>query len=133
MSKSSFIIILALTGFLLAFYIYTTKRRGQKLICLIGEDCDKVVRSRWAEVFGIPNEIVGMLYYGLLAASYVALGAFPMLRSGLIQSGLTVASGFAALFSLYLLGIQAFRLKEWCEWCIASTLISIIIFLLVMV
>lgn len=132
MNEDLLIVILALAGFLLAFYIRLTKKRNKKLVCLIGEDCDKVVRSRWAETFGIPNEVLGMWYYGLLAASYAALGVLPMLRTPLIQFWLTTVSGFAALFSIYLMGIQAFRLKEWCEWCIASTLISIVIFLLVM-
>lgn len=133
MNQTVAIIILALAGFLIAFYIYTTKRHGQKLVCLIGEDCDKVVRSRWAEIFSVSNEVLGIGYYGFLVLSYSTLVFFPALRFSLVELGLAIASGLAALFSLFLTGIQVFRIKEWCEWCLASTLISVVIFLLVVI
>ncbi|MDO8470777.1 MAG: vitamin K epoxide reductase family protein [bacterium] len=120
---------LSLFGFGVSFYIFFKKKRGEKLVCLIGEDCNKVVNSSYNSMFGFPNEILGMGYYAL-----VAFGAM-LLQSGVSMIGpfplrlLSLAtSGTAALFSLYLIYIQAFVLKEWCEYCVATALTSCAIF-----
>ncbi len=121
--------ILALAGFVLAFYIYTTKKSKTKaLVCPIGGQCDAVVNSKYSKFLGMPVEIMGMFYYGLVIVFYVLrFLSFPMSSEFLFFA--TSFSIVAFLFSVYLVLIQAFSIKHWCTWCLFSagftTLIAI--------
>jgi uncharacterized membrane protein len=123
------IIIAATVGFVLSIYIWRKKKQGEKLFCLIGDDCNRVVNSRYATTLGASNEIIGILYYAGIAI------AFSLGLSGLVSFSfwwLTPITGVAALFSVYLVSVQLFILKEWCEWCLVSAITSIIIFILIL-
>jgi len=100
------------------------------MICLLGSDCEVVIHSQYAYFLGVPLELLGLLYYGLIALLYgffVAVPeiALPALIFGI--SGLTIA---ALLFSFYLTFIQAFLLRQWCTWCLLSAGLCSVIFLL---
>ena len=130
MIRELLIIITAVAGFVLAAYIHHKHKTQQPLVCRIGYDCNKVVTSKYATTFGFKNDMLGMIYYDFVAISYAILLLLPSLRIPLINYGLLAATGGAFLFSVYLVFIQAFIIKEWCEWCLGSALISTIIFLL---
>ncbi len=114
-------------GFFLSFHIWHKKGKQEKLVCVIGDDCDKVVHSSYAVTFGIHNEVIGMVYYGLMFLAHVLLLSTLWNPQPVLVLFLDVASSAAALFSLFLIGVQAFILKEWCEWCIGSAALSLLI------
>jgi len=117
------LLVLATLGFFLTSYIWYKKAYKQKLVCAIGHDCEKVINSKYSKIFFIDNTVIGILYYLFMALS--AIFSF----SGLFITLRAIGSAGAALFSLYLTYIQLAVLKEWCEYCLASALISIAIFL----
>lgn len=123
-------LLLALAGFVLAFYIYTTKKNNTKaLVCPIGGQCDAVVNSKYSKFLGIPVEVMGMFYYGLVIIFYgLRFFSFPLSTEVLFFA--TAFSVVAFLFSVYLVLIQAFSIKHWCTWCLFSagftTLIAIL-------
>ncbi len=117
--------VLATLGFLLTVYIWYKKTYRQKLVCAIGHDCEKVINSRYAKIFFIDNIIIGLFYYLFMDLSAV----FTFWVLPFLITVRTLASAGAALFSLYLTYVQLAVLKEWCEYCLASALISIAIFL----
>lgn len=126
MNQDLFILILALAGFAVSFNINRKKSNKEKLVCLIGEDCDKVVHSRYATTFGVDNQIFGMIYYfsiAVFAATLIGGLVWPSLIILLFK----LATIGAALFSIYLISVQAFILKEWCEWCLVSAFLSFFI------
>lgn len=134
MNKWILILILALLGFLISFYINHKKKRGQKLVCFIGEECNQVIHSRYSATFSIPNEILGMIYYGLTAMAAI----LPLLELEIIKSipfplVFLIFSGGAALFSVRFLYIQIFVLKKFCEYCFTSALISLLILVLAII
>jgi uncharacterized membrane protein len=111
--------LLAVAGLAVSFYIYWSVSRNRKLVCIIGKDCNAVVESKYDSLFGMRNEIMGMGYYGaVLVGSFFALPSWVWLA----------VSGFATVVSVLLLGIQSFVLRKWCEYCVASALITIAIF-----
>lgn len=129
MNQNLFILILALAGFAVSFNINRKKSNKEKLVCLIGEDCDKVVHSRYATTFGVDNQIFGMIFYlgvAIFAVTLITGLVWPSVMILLFK----LATIGAALFSIYLIGIQAFVLKEWCEWCLVSALLSFLICLI---
>ncbi len=130
MAAEIWILILAIAGFLVSGFIYYKKSRKEKLVCVIGEDCDKVIRSKYGVTFGIDNTILGMLYYVAVAVGAVLLlSGIAVVLGFSVLDVLIVAGLFAALFSLYLAFIQIFIIKEYCEYCLTSAAITIAIFL----
>ena len=123
-----FLIILSLIGFAVSFYIYHTKKYNKNLYCIIGKDCDAVVKSKYGRTFGIENTIPGMLYYALvLVYGIVMLSNRNIFKDNIFYYFIVSASVASVLFSIYLTGVQAFVLKKWCEYCIVSTLASLLI------
>lgn len=114
------ILVLSLLGFWVSWYIYIKKKKNEPLACLVSKDCNQVVRSKYNHMFGIPNEVVGMAYYAATAAGVVI--------SAPVWGAVVIAGGVAATASVILLCIQAFVLRQWCDYCIASTVITLVIF-----
>jgi uncharacterized membrane protein len=120
--------LLGIAGFMLSAYIHHGKREKAPMVCPIGHDCAPVVTSEYSKFLGIPLEVLGMVYYMMIALSYVMLLAFPQLRVQGVDTILFAASSAAFLFSTYLVFVQWFLLKKWCSWCVVSAAISTSIF-----
>lgn len=121
-------IILGLSGFILALYIYITKKSKNKqpLVCPIGGQCDAVVNSRYSKFLGVPVELMGLVYYALIIVFYLAR-IFNVEMSQEILFFATSFSIIAFLFSVYLVCIQAFSIKHWCTWCLFSAFFTTLI------
>lgn len=116
------LIFLAFAGFGIAFFIRIKKEGG---------GCDPVICSNYSEFLGIPNELLGVIYYILIAGGYGLLLVFPQLMIPPIVFGLIVLSSLALLFSLYLFFVQALILKKWCRWCLLALALNVLIFAVV--
>jgi len=124
-----FLIAAALGGFVLAFFIFISKRKAKPIACPMDGHCDDVVRSEFSKFFGVPVEILGMLYYAVAVAAYSVFYFYSGLAVPLAAFAMFGLASFSFLFSLYLTFIQAFSLKQWCVWCLASAGLSSFIFL----
>ncbi len=122
------IIILGICGFLLAYYIHNKKKLKKPLICPLRFKCSKVIESDYSKIFNTPIEVFGMIYYFLISLGYVLLVL--NLISVVFYGFLFAMSIGALLFSVYLIMVQAFLIREWCTWCLSSAAISTLIFLL---
>lgn len=123
------IMITAFGGLSIANLIHRKKKYGHLLVCPIGTDCDPVIYSRYSQLFRIPLETVGAIYYTIIVLTYAAFQVSPGLHTpgaALVLLELTIV---ALLFSIYLTCVQAFALKQWCTWCLFSAAICLIIFL----
>ncbi len=122
------IIILGLAGVILANYIHTTKQGKKKLICPLRSNCEKVVTSQYSYINGVPVELLGMYYYAFISVAYALTIA--LYWPSFVFTILFYISASAVVFSVYLISLQAFVIKEWCSWCLLSGAISLIIFIL---
>jgi len=122
-------VFVASGGFVLSLYIRHMKRSDKSQVCLPGSDCKRVITSEYSQFFGIPLEIMGMLYYGIVFFTYAALILYPNFVYEEIVFGAMALTSIAFLFSIYLVFIQAFALKQWCMWCLLSAVFSSIIFI----
>ncbi len=121
-----------LAGFTLSYLIFKKKKEAAPLVCPLKFHCDTVVHSSYSRIFGIALESLGMLYYGLIFISYMTFLYIPEIGTFRpFVLAITLGTGFAFFFSLYLTGIQAFVLRQWCTWCLMSAGLCITIFLLV--
>ena len=122
----------SLVGLLASWYIYHKKHhKKEKIVCYISADCDKVVHSQYSRILGIDLEILGLIYYLVLsllvAANY--LGSLTLFGF-MIFNIVFVLSAAAFVFSLFLLYVQIFVIRDWCEYCLISVAMSIVIFLI---
>lgn len=124
-----FIAFAAAGGFGVAFYIFRTRSAHKQLVCPVGSDCNAVVNSRYARFLGIHLEYYGMAYYSIIFLSYITLIFAPHLFSNLMLTALGLLTAAAFFFSLYLLFVQAFLLRQWCIWCLLSAMLSTGIFI----
>ncbi len=124
------IIILALFGFAIASHIRLKKKKKKRLVCPLRADCERVVSSTYSSIWGVSVEKLGIFYYSFTIIIHI----FFILSPGFYQKEfvliLIAFSSIAFLFSLYLVSIQAFVIKQWCSYCIFSALSSTLIFLL---
>ena len=132
MFKELILISLSVLGFAISFHIWNKiHRKKKKLRCIIGDGgCNEVVKSGYGKVLGLDNTFLGMFYYLFVFASAIIVWIYPpILGFNYFSFGILGITGFAALFSFYLLFVQFFILKKWCEYCSASAALSIAIFL----
>lgn len=123
------IAVLSLVGLFVAFYL-TAHAFGWTgpLKCGIGE-CETVQASRWSHIGHVPVALIGLLgYVALLALSVVGLQ--PGRRtSRTIGVLLFIGATFGVLFSGWLTYIEAFVIHAWCQWCVTSAILILLIFL----
>lgn len=122
--------LLGACGFLVAKHIRYHKKTGQVLVCPVKFDCNTVVNSDYSRFFGIPVEILGMIYYGLTFFAYLSFVFLSNAIPIILVDFVIIISHVALLFSLYLLFVQFFILRKLCSWCIVSAIISGCIFAL---
>ena len=84
-------------------------------ICTTG-GCEKVQRSSYAELAGIPVALLGLIGYGLLLATVAVRGTTAAL------GGVFLALAGAA-FSGYLLWAQLERIHAICIWCVGNDVV----------
>ena len=122
--------ILGLAGFGIALNIRHKKVNQKPMVCPLNMKCEQVLFSKYAKFLGIPLEILGIFYYGLIVLSYSIFLFYPSLKNPLFIFSIFMISTCGFLFSIYLVSLQAFKIKEWCSWCLMSAGISTINFLL---
>lgn len=118
-----------MAGISLASYIYHCKHKKKPLICPLRSNCDTVITSRYSTLFGIPLEVLGIVYYSFVTVIHALILINPNFATNWeLIIGLVASSG-AFLLSIYLTSIQAFVLKQWCTWCLTSATFCLIIFI----
>ncbi len=119
--------IISFAGFLLALYIYSTKNKNESLVCPLEGSCDAVVTSQYSRFLGFPVEVMGMVYYGFTAGIYLLIFLNIISYTSLASLVMVLLGVSGGLFSIYLISIQAFVLRQWCTWCVVSAFLSLII------
>jgi uncharacterized membrane protein len=94
-------------------------------VCRMGErTCATIVFTRRAHVFGIPNSVLGQLFYALLAMVAVAGG----LNEPVLRLVLIAVSGLTVLLGLYLTYSLLFVTRVNCVLCFTSHAINVVLF-----
>ena len=118
----------ALIGVFVAAYLLLYKLGAfGSILCGTG-GCETVQNSPWAYFLGIPVAAWGLV--GYLAILGIALaGVQPRLADARwVSIGLLGLTGLAFLFSIYLSVLEEFVIHAWCQWCIASAVLSVLAF-----
>ncbi|HRH24990.1 MAG TPA: vitamin K epoxide reductase family protein [Candidatus Paceibacterota bacterium] len=118
-------IALSIVGLCLSAFMLFRKISHKKLSCPREHPCDTVLHSKFAKTFGLPNELLGIFYFlAILALIFLPLFGFSPVWDLYALFFLMIIGG---LFSLYLLGLQAFVIKSWCAWCLGIAFTNILL------
>ncbi|MDP2631351.1 MAG: vitamin K epoxide reductase family protein [Candidatus Uhrbacteria bacterium] len=129
MTSYAILFTMAAIGVSETIYLIHTRIENEKPICPIGGGCDLVLKSKYNNIFGVYNDLLGLLFY--LSALFLTgfLVIFEQTVGGLV--GMVDISTFVfrillisiaggTLMSLILIFIQWKVIKTWCFWCLMS-------------
>lgn len=123
------IIIFSAIGFGISYYIRHHRINNKELSCSLKTKCNVVVGSKYNKLLGFHNDSLGMLYYGIIALTYLISIKLDILEYRSIALFMLFVTGLASLYSVYLTLVQMLKIKEYCQWCLISAAASIGIFL----
>lgn len=121
--------LLALGGLADAIYLTIHHYTTEPVPCGEAFDCGAVLTSSYAEIGGIPLAFFGAIAY-FTAFSLAILAVFGN-RLMWRLFGLQVVA--MALFSVYLIYLQAFVLKAFCQFCLISAGITFTLLIIALI
>lgn len=119
------IVLLLLSFFGLVDTLYLGIKRGKPVPCSITSGCEEVLTSRFSAVGGVPISWFGFAFY-LMVFSAAAFAVFSEDDRLLRLIFWPALAGF--LISLGLVGVQAFILHAYCQYCLGSAVLTTLIF-----
>jgi len=122
-------VIIALIGLGDAVYLTIYHLTGKLVPCGITGGCETVLTSSYAEIAGIPLAAFGAGAY-FVAFSLAILAAFGNRKMWFFFG---VQTTLMAAFSLWLLYLQAFVIKAFCQFCLLSAGITLTLFSIALV
>ncbi len=119
MTSYAFLFTMAAIGISETSYLIRQRRKGEKPVCVLGEDCNKVLQSRYNALLGVKNDEAGLVFYIVVAllSALIVIGAGPV---GLFASMVELLILASVLISIILLYLQWKVLAAWCFWCVMS-------------
>ena len=129
MTPHALIFTLSAIGIAETVYLIRKRIASERPVCLLGEDCEIVLSSRYNKIFGVHNDILGFGFYLAvsLLTSFLVIGAGPLERLDLLMKIFIFSAAASSLFLIYL---QWRVINAWCSWCLAS---SLTIFIMVVI
>lgn len=120
-------IVLCCAGIINAGYLFWKHREKKPLVCPLHHDCSVVTESKWSHILYIRNEVLGMLFFLIVLGAMVYVIITPSFAPQLLMM-ITVAVTGGLMFSIVLVLIQMFIIKDYCFYCLISVVISVLIF-----
>lgn len=114
---------LAFVGMIDSAYVGLSSLQGFIVPCEITGGCEEVLNSPYSRISGVSIAWIGFFFYGWVTACAIfAVYGFP--RCLQFSLGANIP---AFAFTLYLLYVQAFVLRAFCDYCLLSALLVTLI------
>ena len=120
--------VLSLLGLADALYLTIEHLTGQTVRCTILSGCSEVLSSQYAVVAGIPLAAIGAAAY-FTVFSLAVLALFGYRIAGKTLTPLVIAMFFVSVWLFYL---QAFVIRQFCQYCLISAAITTCLLVLVL-
>ena len=121
--------VLSLIGLVDALYLTIEHVTGQSVKCTIISGCSEVLSSPYAVVAGVPLAAIGAAAY-FSVFSLATLSAFGYGFAKTLLRPLVLAM---FLVSLWLVYLQAFVIREFCQYCLLSAAITTLLLVVVII
>ena len=121
--------LLSLVGLGDALYLTVQDLTGQSLRCTIVAGCSEVLSSPYAHIGRIPLAVLGAFaYFTVFSLSVLAVFGYSFARPLL-----TALVAVMFLMTMWLLYLQAFVIHHFCQYCLLSAAVTIILTILIFV
>ena len=120
--------LVSLVGLGDAIYLTIQDMTGASLRCTIVSGCSEVLSSKYAHLGSIPLASVGALAY----FTFFSLAILAAFGYGFARPLLTVLVSLMFFTTLWLLYLQAFVIRHFCQYCLLSATVTIVLLLIVM-
>ena len=122
------ILLLAFCGLANSAYLAQSESDNTPRICNFTDldGCDKVAKSPYSHMLGIPLPTYGLIFYGalfVLAAIEIVFSNLPARRA------IQVLAALGVIASAYFIFVQVVLIDALCAYCIASAVIAFLIFI----
>src|SRR5215510_1430711 len=122
-------VLVSLIGLGDAIYLTVQDLTGQSLRCTIISGCSEVLSSKYAHVGPVPLATIGAIAY-FVVFSLAVLAAFGY---GFLRPLLVIIVILMFLATLWLLYLQAFVIRHFCQYCLLSAAVTTTLAVLVMI
>lgn len=115
------LVVVAFAGLIASGYLFVAYVAPTLSVCTEGGSCYIVQTSRYANMFGVPTALLGVLFYlvlGILAAFWTQQTASKLTLL------LTLWTGIGFAVSVWLTYLEMFVIHAWCMWCVASAILA---------
>ncbi|MGI9066607.1 MAG: vitamin K epoxide reductase family protein [Pyrinomonadaceae bacterium] len=123
----SFAAFVSLIGLVDSIYLTVEHLSGRSVRCTIVKGCSEVLSSPYASVRGVPLALIGAIAY-FIVFSLATLAAFGYKSAARL---LPIVVGVMFLTTLWLVYLQAFVIKAFCQFCLLSALVTLILTVLI--
>lgn len=121
MTPHALLFTLAAIGISETAYLIRKRRATEHPICFIGEDCTKVLTSRFSHIFFfIHNDTAGFLFYIFISfiTAFLVIGV-PPAAFWIIAAKIAIFAGVG--LSCFFIFLQWKIIRAWCFWCLMSS------------
>ena len=118
-----FAAFISIIGLVDSIYLTVEHLSGRSVRCTIVRGCSEVLSSPYASVRGVPLALIGAIAY-FIVFSLATLAAFDYKSAGKL---LTIVVGLMFLTTLWLFYLQAFVIKAFCQFCLLSALVTLVL------
>jgi len=111
----------AAIGIAITAYLIRKRKAEEKPVCPIGGNCQLVLSSKYNRIFGIYNDLLGLVFYlvvAILAGLLVVEVGPAKWWNTIIFAGVSVG----VLMSIRFIYLQWRVIGAWCTWCLLSAL-----------
>ncbi|MCI0339139.1 MAG: vitamin K epoxide reductase family protein [Acidobacteria bacterium] len=112
-----------------AIYLTVHHITGRSVKCTVASGCSAVLGSAYATIADIPIAALGALAY-FVAFSLATLAAFGYVRA---RTWLALVIAPMLISTLWLLYLQAFVLRAYCDYCLLSAAMTLMLTAVVVV
>ena len=119
--------LLSLVGLADAIYLTIEHLAGRSVQCTITSGCEEVLNSVYATVGGVPLAALGAAAY-FTVFSLAVLAAFGNRWAAKLM---LYAVGLMLAVSIYLFILQAFVLRAFCQFCLLSAAVTVLLAIIV--
>lgn len=132
MTPQALLFTLAAIGISETMYLIRKRTIQEKPVCVIGERCHLVLESKYSKIFGIPNDVLGLMFYIVMSliTAFLVIEIEPIIWWNRLAKVL-ILSG--VLLSFYFIYLQWRIIKIWCFWCLMSAFTILLMGLVVII
>ena len=123
--------LLSVPGMMLAFYLYLFHMGVLVVGCKVGSfwDCGQVSGpgAPYASIGPVPVAFIGLTGYAVIfMLTWLQDWEFPLMDY--LPELMVAVTGFALLFSLGLTAVEFFVIRAFCQYCVVSAVLVVILF-----